>query len=99
MFEYGELGSAIEQWQTAVSQDASIAAAWAGLGLGCFSSGSVETGLPKYRQAIRLDPSYGDANYLRLVRRWNAGLLTGAVAIMHLLETGQTVSAETAAFE
>ncbi len=99
LFEYGELESAIEQWQTAVSQDASIAAAWAGLGLGCFSAGSVDKGLQYYRQAIRLDPSYGDANYLRLVRRWNAGLLRGAVAIMHLLETRQMISAEAAVSE
>ena len=99
LFEYGELESAIEQWQTAVSQDASIAAAWAGLGLGCFSAGSVDKGLQYYRQAIRLDPSYEDANYLRLVRRWNAGLLRGAVAIMHLLETRQTISTETAVSE
>ena len=99
LFEYGELESAIEQWQTSVSQDASIAAAWAGLGLGCFSSGSVDKGLQYYRQAIRLDPSYGDANYLRLVRRWNAGVLRGAVAIMHLLETQQTISAEAAVSE
>ena len=99
LFEHGELESAIVQWQTAVSQDASIASAWAGLGLGCFSSGSVDKGLQNYRQAIRLDPSYGDVNYLRLVRRWNAGLLRGAVAIMHLLETRQTISAETAVHE
>lgn len=99
LFEYGELESAVEQWQAAVSQDASIAAAWAGLGLGCFSSGSVDKGLHYYRQAIRLDPSYGDENYLRLVRRWNAGVLRGAVAIMHLLETQQTISAEAAVYE
>ena len=99
LFEHGELESAIVQWQTAVSQDASIASAWAGLGLGCFSSGSVDKGLQNYRQAIRLDPSYGDVNYLRLIRRWNGGLLRGAVAIMHLLETRQTISAETAVSE
>ena len=99
LFEHGELESAIAQWQTAVRQDASIASAWAGLGLGCFSSGSVDKGLQNYRQAIRLDPSYGDVNYLRLVRRWNGGLLRGAVAIMHLLETRQTISAETAVSE
>ena len=99
LFEHGELESAIAQWQTAVRQDASIASAWAGLGLGCFSSGSVDKGLQNYRQAIRLDPSYGDVNYLRLVRRWNGGLLRGAVAIMHLLETRQTISAETAVYE
>lgn len=99
LFEHGELESAIEQWQTAVSQDASIAAAWAGLGLGCFSSGSFDKGLQNYRQAIRLDPSYGDVNYLRLIRRWNGGLLRGAVAIMHLLETRQAISAETAVSE
>ena len=95
LFEHGELQSAIEQWQTAVSQDASIAGAWAGLGLGCFSSGSVDKGLQNYRQAIRLDPSYGDVNYLRLVRRWNPELLRGAVAILHLLETRQTISTKT----
>ncbi|MDF0672920.1 MAG: tetratricopeptide repeat protein [Nitrospira sp.] len=99
LFERGELESAIEQWQTAVSQDASIASAWAGLGLGCFSSGSVDKGLQKYRQAIRLDSSYGDVNYLRLVRRWNAASLRGAAAILHLLETRQTISAETAVYE
>ena len=99
LFEHGELESAIVQWQTAVSQDASIASAWAGLGLGCFSSGSVDKGLQNYRQAIRLDSSYGDVNYLRLIRRWNGGLLRGAVAIMHLLETRQTISAETAVSE
>lgn len=99
LFEYGELGSAIEQWKAAVSQDASIAAAWAGLGLGYFSSGSVNKGLQNYRQAIRLDSSYGDVSYLRLIRRWNVGLLRGSVAIMHLLETGQMISAETAVYE
>lgn len=44
------------------------AGAWAGLGLRCFSSGSIDKGLENYRQAIRLDSSYGDVNYLRLVR-------------------------------
>ncbi len=94
LFERGELESAIEQWQIAVSQDASIPGAWAGLGLGFFSAGSVDEGLQHYRQAIRLDPSYGDVNYLRLVRRWNAGSLRGAVAILQLLEMRQTISAE-----
>lgn len=98
-FERGELESAIEQWQIAVSQDSSIPGAWAGLGLGFFSAGSVDKGLQHYRQAIRLDPSYGDVNYLRLVRRWNAGSLRGAVAILHLLETRQVISAETAVYE
>lgn len=99
LFERGELESAIEQWQTAVSQDASIAGAWAGLGLGCFSSGSIDKGLENYRQAIRLDSSYGDVNYLRLVRRWNTASLRGAVSILHLLETRQTISVETAVYE
>lgn len=99
LFERGELEPAIEQWQIAVSQDASIAGAWAGLGLGFFSVGSVDKGLQNYRQAIRLDPSYGDVGYLRLVRGWNAGSLRGAVAILHLLETRQTISAETVVSE
>lgn len=94
LFERGELGVAIEQWRIAVSQDSSIADAWAGLGLGFFSFGSVEEGLQHYRQAIRLDPSYADADYLRIVRRWNAGALKGAVAILHLLESRQMISAE-----
>lgn len=99
LFEHEELESAIEQWKTAVSQDASIAGAWAGLGLGCFSSGSIDKGIENYRQAIRLDSSYGDVNYLRLVRRWNAASLRGAASILHLLETRQTISAETAVYE
>lgn len=95
LFEHGERESAIEQWQIAVRQDSSIPGAWAGLGLGFFSSGSQDEGLRHYRQAIRLDPSYGDVNYLRLVRRWNPESLRGAVAILHLLETRQMISAET----
>lgn len=96
LYERGELGVAIEQWQIAVRQDSSIAGAWAGLGLGFFSSGSVEEGLQHYRQAIRLDPSYADVDYLRIVRRWNAGALKSAVAILHLLESRQRISAEAA---
>jgi tetratricopeptide (TPR) repeat protein len=60
---YGDFTGAIKCWETAVSIDPKLGAAYNNLGLHYFHSGSYELGLHNMDEALRLDPKHPDYCY------------------------------------
>ena len=76
-YEMGDVQAAMEKWREAIAIDDGAAEAMLALAVALYQNGETEEGLAMGEKALRLDPRYGDIDYL-VENLWGDRLLSDA---------------------
>lgn len=75
-FELGEVDPAVAGWQHALDLNPEVDDAWAGLAVGLAAQRKTEEAVAAYRSAVRHEPGYASAEWVRHERFWTDRMLT-----------------------
>jgi tetratricopeptide (TPR) repeat protein len=71
LFDQGDVPAAIDQWRRSIELNSANADGHAGLGMALYLTGLVAEGQVEYETAVRLNPKYGDEEWLRNAAKWS----------------------------
>lgn len=71
LYELGRTDEAIQRWSETLRNSPSDPDALAGMGMALYTRGEHELGLARYREALAIDPRYGDETFLAAEQAWS----------------------------